>query len=66
MKNKSFVMNNMAVNKQNKSNNSMLNAMPQNENSKKLIGEQSDIIARRHKISGSGNLAGPTINKLGN
>ena len=43
----------------------MLNAMPQNETGKKLIGEQSDIIARRHKISGSGNLAGPAINKIG-
>ena len=62
LKNKSYMMNNMNAPKA-KSNNSMLNALPNNEG-KKLIGEQSDIIARRHKISGSGGLASPAVQKL--
>ena len=56
---------NMKAMKQGKANNSMLNAMPGTDGTaaaggRKLIGEQPDIVTRRHKISGSGGLNNPT------
>ena len=47
--------------KPSKTNNSMLHALP--AGSQPLVGDQSDIVARRHKISGSGGLQGSNVQK---